>query len=78
MEDAAITIGGIAGYDPLDPSTHNVPVPDYLAALTGDIKGLRIGVVRELIDPEELDLDPQMRQSVLTAVEVLAELGYVA
>ena len=75
VEDAAITIGGIAGYDPLDPSTHNVPVPDYLAALTGDIKGLRIGVVRELIDPEELDLDPQMRQSVLTAVEVLAELG---
>ena len=75
MEDAAITIGGIAGYDPLDPSTHNVPVPDYLAGLTGDIKGLRIGVVRELIDPEELDLDPQMRQSVLTAVEVLAELG---
>ena len=52
VEDAAITIGGIAGYDPLDPSTHNVPVPDYLAALTGDIKGLRIGVVRELIDPE--------------------------
>ena len=75
VSDCAITIGGIAGYDPLDPSTHKVPVPDYLAALTGDIKGLKVGVVKELIDPEELDLDPQMRQSVLSAIEVLAELG---
>ncbi|MEO2141181.1 MAG: amidase, partial [bacterium] len=75
VSDCAITIGGIAGYDPLDPSTHKVPVPDYLAALTGDIKGLKVGVVKELIDPEELDLDPQMRQSVLSAMEVLAELG---
>ena len=75
VADCAITIGGIAGYDPQDPSTHQVPVPDYREALTGDIKGLKVGVVRELIDPEELDLDPQMRQAVLTAIEVLAELG---
>ena len=75
VEDCAITIGGIAGYDPQDPSTHNVPVPDYQSALTGDIKGLKVGVVQELMDPEELELDPQMRQSVLTAIEVLAELG---
>tara|TARA_Y100000588_G_scaffold77243_1_gene80504 strand:- start:6175 stop:7608 length:1434 start_codon:yes stop_codon:yes gene_type:complete len=73
--DAAITIGCIAGYDPKDPYTHDVPVPDYLAALTGDIKGLKVGVVQELIDPVELDLAPAMRQSVLNAVEVLAELG---
>ncbi|MCH8298192.1 MAG: amidase [Chloroflexi bacterium] len=75
VEDCAITIGGIAGYDPKDPYTRQVPVPDYREALTGDIKGLKVGVVRELIDPEELDLDPQMRQAVLTAIEVLAELG---
>jgi len=75
VEDCAITIGGIAGYDAKDPSTHKVPVPDYLAALTGDIKGLKVGVVRELLDPEELDLNPQMRQAVVNAIEVLAELG---
>jgi len=75
VEDCAITIGGIAGHDPQDPSTRQVPVPDYQAALTGDIKGLKVGVVQELMDPQELDLDPTMRQSVLNAIEVLAELG---
>ena len=75
VEDCAITIGGIAGYDPKDPYTHQGPVPDYRAALTGDIRGLKVGVVRELLDPEELDLDPQMRQAMVTAIEVLAELG---
>ena len=50
-------------------------MPDYQAALTGDIKGLKVGVVQELMDPQELDLDPTMRQSVLNAIEVLAELG---
>ena len=75
VEDCAITIGGIAGYDPKDPYTHQVPVPDYQKALTGDLKGLKVGVVRELLDGEELDLDPQMRQAVINAIEVLAELG---
>ena len=75
VEDCAITIGGIAGYDPNDPSTHQVPVPDYQSALTGNIKGLKVGVVHELIEPVELELDPQMRQSVVNAIDVLAELG---
>ena len=75
VEDCAITIGGIAGYDQNDPSTRQVPVPDYQAALTGDIKGLKVGIVQELLDPVELELDTQMRQSVVNAIEVLAELG---
>ena len=75
VEDCAITMGGIAGYDPNDPSTHQVPVPDYQAALTGDVKGIKVGIIQELIDPVELELDPQMRQSVVTAIEVLSELG---
>ena len=75
VEDCAITIGGIAGYDPRDPYTHQVPVPDYREFLTGDLKGLKVGVVRELLDPEELDLDLQIRESVLAATAVLAELG---
>ena len=74
-EDCAITIGGIAGYDPKDPYTRQIPVPDYRAALTGDIRGVKVGVVRELFDTEELGLNPQQRDAVLAAVGLLGELG---
>ena len=40
VEDAAITLGAIAGYDPKEPYTWTTPVPDYLGALDGDIKGV--------------------------------------
>jgi aspartyl-tRNA(Asn)/glutamyl-tRNA(Gln) amidotransferase subunit A len=43
-EDVAILMQTIAGHDPEDPGSANVPVPDYLAALTGNVKGLVIGV----------------------------------
>ena len=48
VEDCAIMLQAIAGHDPNDPASATRPVPDYRAALTGDIKGLRIGVVRHL------------------------------
>jgi aspartyl-tRNA(Asn)/glutamyl-tRNA(Gln) amidotransferase subunit A len=75
VADCAATIGAIAGYDPKDPYTRRVPVPDYRQALTGDIKGLRVGLVRELMDSEQLGLDPQTRDAVAAAAEVLSELG---
>ena len=75
VEDCAVTIGAIAGYDPKDPYTRQVPVPDYRAALTGDIAGLKVGVVTELLDPEQVGVDPQTREAVLAAAEVLRELG---
>ena len=75
VEDCAITIGAIAGYDPKDPYTRQVPVPDYRQALTGDIRGLKVGIVRELLDTEELELNPQVRQAVIAAAGVLGELG---
>ena len=74
-EDCAITMGGIAGYDPKDPYSRQVPVPDYRKALTGDIRGLKVGVVRELLDTERLGLNPQLRQAVIAAAGVLGELG---
>jgi aspartyl-tRNA(Asn)/glutamyl-tRNA(Gln) amidotransferase subunit A len=46
VEDCAIMLQAIAGHDPKDPASATRPVPDYRTALTGDIKGLRIGVVR--------------------------------
>ena len=44
--DCALMLGAMAGYDPADPSTSVLPVPDYTAALTGDVKGLRVGILR--------------------------------
>ena len=73
VEDAAITFQAIAGHDPNDPYTQDVPVPDYRAALTGDISGLRVGVVAERIGAP--NLDPEMRAAVGAAIEKLGELG---
>jgi aspartyl-tRNA(Asn)/glutamyl-tRNA(Gln) amidotransferase subunit A len=75
VSDCAATIGAIAGYDPKDPYTRKIQVPDYRQALIGDIKGLRVGLVRELLDSEQLGLDPQTRDAVVAAAEVLSELG---
>jgi aspartyl-tRNA(Asn)/glutamyl-tRNA(Gln) amidotransferase subunit A len=73
VEDAAITFQAIAGYDPRDPYTLDVPVPDYRSALTGDISDLRVGVISERMDAP--NLDPEMRDAVTSAIGTLGELG---
>ena len=73
VEDAAITLGAIAGPDPRDPHTWSSPVPDYRAALDGNIKGIRVGVLEEFVDSDAVD--PDERQAVARAVAVLGELG---
>ncbi|MBB5515997.1 aspartyl-tRNA(Asn)/glutamyl-tRNA(Gln) amidotransferase subunit A [Rubricella aquisinus] len=47
VRDAAIMLGAMAGYDPKDSTSANLPVPDFEAALTGDIRGKTIGIPRE-------------------------------
>ena len=47
VRDAAIMLGAIAGHDPKDSTSVDVPVPDYEAALTGDIRGLKVGIPAE-------------------------------
>ena len=47
VRDAAILLGAMAGHDPKDSTSASLPVPDYEAALTGDIRGLRIGIPKE-------------------------------
>src|SRR5499427_10403120 len=44
-EDCAIMLQAMAGYDPADPASADRAVPDYRAALTGEIRGLRIGLI---------------------------------
>ena len=73
VEDAAITLGAIAGRDPRDPYTSDAPVPDYRRALGGDLKGMRIGLVRELTHDQVVE--PGVREAVVKASAVLGELG---
>ena len=73
VEDAAITLGAIAGYDPKDAYSRDVPVPDYRRALNGEIKGLRIGAITELIHSEIVDAE--VRDAVIKAGSVMGELG---
>src|ERR671925_122651 len=71
--DGAIVLGAIAGYDPQDPTTSRKPVPDYTASLGQSIRGLRIGLVREL--QEHDDMHPEVRQAVTDAMAVFRQLG---
>ena len=73
VEDAAITLGAIAGYDPKDPYTWNTPVPDYAAALDGKIGGMRVGVISEEVHNDVAD--PEVLDAVVAATKVLGGLG---
>ncbi len=58
VRDCAILLGAMSGHDPRDSTSADIPVPDFEAALTGDVRGKTIGVPREYrIDdmPEEID-----------------------
>ena len=74
VEDAALTMNVIAGHDPKDVASAKVEVPDYTTALTGDVRGLRIGVPREFF---EAPLDPQVGQAVREALALLESMGAV-
>jgi len=71
-EDAARILGAMAGHDPLDSTTLPEPVPDYVAALTGDINGLTIGVPAEYFG-EGLTEDTE--KAVRAAIAQLKDLG---
>jgi len=70
--DCALMLGVMAGYDPRDPTTSVLPVPDYMAALTGVVKGLRVGVLRASF-MDSAAAAP--RQAVEQAVKTLEGLG---
>ena len=72
VEDAAIALRGIAGHDPLDSTSSPLPLPDFRAALTGEIAGMKIGVAREYsVD----GMEPGVAATVAAAIARLSELG---
>ncbi len=72
VRDVATVLGAVAGHDPRDSTSVDVPVPDYLATLEDGVQGLRLGVPREYF---VRGMEPGVERSVRMAIEVLAGLG---
>ena len=72
VRDAAILLKTIAGHDPLDSTSAEVPVPDYEAALTQDIRGIRVGIPAEYFVP---GMDPEVEAAVRRGIQTLEGLG---
>jgi aspartyl-tRNA(Asn)/glutamyl-tRNA(Gln) amidotransferase subunit A len=74
VRDAALLLQAIAGHDPADSTSANLTVPQYLEALSGNIKGLRVGVPKEyFID----GMQPEVTQAVRQALSQLEKLGAI-
>ncbi|MGE0102559.1 MAG: Asp-tRNA(Asn)/Glu-tRNA(Gln) amidotransferase subunit GatA [Blastocatellales bacterium] len=72
IRDTARVLQVISGHDRYDSTSANVEVPDFLASLTGDIKGLRIGVPSECFGD---GLDPEVREKVEAAIASMQDRG---
>lgn len=72
VEDNAYLLQAISGVDPMDSTSANVNVPNFLSALTGDVKGLKIAVPKEYLGAGVSD---EVRNSVHDALKVLEQLG---
>ncbi len=72
VEDAALILQAIAGFDPADSTSLDVPVPDYLATLHDGVKGLKLGIPKEYFGD---GIDPGVRAQVENAIQSLAAQG---
>jgi aspartyl-tRNA(Asn)/glutamyl-tRNA(Gln) amidotransferase subunit A len=73
-EDCAIMLQVLAGHDPADPASASQPVPDYRAALTGNLKGVRVGVIRHFHE-EDYKVEPAVQAGIDNALAVFGSLG---
>src|SRR5947207_52375 len=73
VADNAMMLQVMAGADPKDPSCRPEPVPDYSKALTGNIKGLRVGVLGFYFE----EVDPEVEKVVRAAIQKLADMGAI-
>ena len=72
VEDAALILQAIAGFDPADSTSLDVPVPDYLATLNDGVKGMKLGIPKEYFGD---GIDPGVRAQVEKAIQSLAAQG---
>jgi len=74
VEDCAIVLNAITGYDKMDSTSANVKYPDYTASLVNDVKGLKIGIPKEFIGE---GLNEDVKSAVLAAAKKLESLGAI-
>ncbi|HDI78656.1 MAG TPA: Asp-tRNA(Asn)/Glu-tRNA(Gln) amidotransferase subunit GatA [Desulfobacteraceae bacterium] len=72
VRDCAMLLNIISGYDPLDSTSFNTDCPDFVSFLTGDIKGVKIGIPREYFVE---GLDSRIEEKIQDAIELLRGLG---
>ena len=72
IEDAALMLNAISGYEPRDSTSVNLPVPDYTKFLINDIRGMVLGVPREAFGE---GIDPEVEATVREAIRTLEKLG---
>ena len=74
VEDAAVLLGAIAGRDPMDGTTPDVPVPDYLKEIEGaSLKGVKLGLPKEYFSVS--GLDPEVKAVTDAAIDMCANAG---
>ncbi|MCX5708181.1 MAG: Asp-tRNA(Asn)/Glu-tRNA(Gln) amidotransferase subunit GatA [Candidatus Omnitrophica bacterium] len=74
IEDACILMNVISGHDPMDATSVDIPVPDYLGSAGKDIKGLKIGIPKEYFVE---GMDPEVKKIIFEAVAKLKDLGAI-
>ena len=72
VRDAAILLQAMAGHDPLDSTSVDLPVPDYATALQSGLKGMKLGMPKEYFIE---GIDPEVEKAVRSAAEKCRELG---
>lgn len=72
IRDNALLMNIIAGHDPLDSTSANIPVPDYTKALVNDVKGLKIGIPNEYFIE---GLDKEVKDAIDEAIKILKDKG---
>ena len=73
VEDAALIMNVLAGYDPKDPQTSHRSVPDYTKALSTDLRGVRVGFMSDYLEGE--GVNPEVAAAVREAVAQMEQLG---
>lgn len=72
VKDSALVLQTMAGRDPMDSTSADIPVPDYVAEMEKPVKGLKIGIAKEYLGE---GLDGEVRAATEAAVQKLARLG---